>query len=177
MGVSISLKSCMKGGQRNWEKSPDKMKMQNLNIFKEEQDMLLKMRESKGFTLVELMIVVAIIGILAAVAVPYYQRYVAKSRLTSLVMPSVHAVETNISTYYALQSEMPDLTGDSINTFLSDADTHWAKFEKGDDSYTIKITVRTTNSNKDDKFPLKAIGTANDVNVFEAVAQTSNSRL
>ncbi len=53
--------------------------------------MFIKMRESKGFTLVELMIVVAIIGILAAVAVPYYQRYIQKSRLTSLVFPGMHA--------------------------------------------------------------------------------------
>jgi len=51
----------------------------------------------KGFTLIELMIVVAIIGILAAVAIPQYQNYIAKSQV-SRVMGEVGSLRTPIET-------------------------------------------------------------------------------
>lgn len=53
-------------------------------------------KQQKGFTLIELMIVVAIIGILASVAIPMYGDYVTRSKI-SAIMASVGNVKTAIT--------------------------------------------------------------------------------
>ncbi|OCR21954.1 hypothetical protein AFK24_27270 [Pseudomonas syringae] len=49
------------------------------------------MKAQKGFTLIELMIVIAIIGILAAVALPAYQDYTARAKASELILAASSA--------------------------------------------------------------------------------------
>ncbi len=127
------------GGGSGSVKKPDADPWGRAQPHNRRTRMLIKMKESKGFTLVELMIVVAIIGILAAVAVPFYQRYVKKARLTSLVIPGIHAIENSISTYYSVQSTFP--ASDDWLTMTRDADTLcFNRSDEGDlSSFVIEI--------------------------------------
>ena len=67
------------------------------------------MNAQKGFTLIELMIVVAIIGILAAIAIPQYQNYVGRSNVAAAVS-TLSANKTGLEDYVMEYGEFPDGT-------------------------------------------------------------------
>jgi len=63
-------------------------------------------KAQQGFTLIELMIVVAIIGILAAIAIPAYSDYMTRSKVSELLSVGAPA-KTAISEYYITQNTFP----------------------------------------------------------------------
>jgi type IV pilus assembly protein PilA len=64
------------------------------------------MKTRKGFTLIELMIVVAIIGILAAIAIPAYNDYMVRARVSELINVGGNA-KTSVAEYRISKGTMP----------------------------------------------------------------------
>jgi len=71
-------------------------------------------KDEQGFTLIELMIVVAIIGILAAVAIPQYQNFTKKSKASEAKV-ILDAIVTAEASYFAEKDNMTNVLSDLGN--------------------------------------------------------------
>ena len=95
------------------------------------QDMLKRIKREEGFTLVELLIVVAIIAILAAIAIPQFSKYRTRAFVTELNSDLKNA-------YTAAQAYLTDNPGGTVDSL--------AKLQLGGYNASANITVDTTDT-------------------------------
>ena len=76
-------------------------------------------RVQQGFTLIELMIVVAIIGILAAIAIPQYQDYTVRAKVTEAIV-AASPCKLAVSEYFSSNNALPsDVAAAGCSTIAS----------------------------------------------------------
>lgn len=68
-------------------------------------------RKQSGFTLIELMIVVAIIGILAAIALPAYQNYTARAQ-ASEALTATAGIRADLAVFFSEEGDFPESPSD-----------------------------------------------------------------
>ncbi len=101
----------------------------------------------KGFTLIELMIVVAIIGILAAVALPAYQDYTVRAKNSEVILAASGCRTSITETVQSASSQLPLANGWGCESFGSTANpSQYVATVATDGAGTVTVTSRNINN-------------------------------
>jgi type IV pilus assembly protein PilA len=104
----------------------------------------MKRNLQKGFTLIELMIVVAIIGILAAVALPAYQDYTIRAKMSEVVLAASQC-RTSVTEVYQTNNGVSLPTAGKWGCEASGSTTKYVGSIATDNIGAINVTVNATN--------------------------------
>jgi type IV pilus assembly protein PilA len=118
----------------------------------------------KGFTLIELMIVVAIIGILAAVALPAYQDYTVRAKMSELIL-AMSACRTSITEVYQSGGTPPAANGWGCEVSAGQGTKYVQAIEtsvNGAVTATVQSISASVNGSLVTLIPLKSAGTASN---------------
>ena len=131
----------------SWPSNDEASSSQVLNFFETYRRSFAVSRS--GFTLIELMIVIAIIGILASIAFPMYRGQVFKAKLVE-VTNSMSSVATAVVTYYHENQVWPTnnvnaaAIGSNLGVYVADIRADWST---GGNPTTIQTTIKNISAN------------------------------
>ena len=101
------------------------------------------MRE-KGFTLIELMVVIAIVGILMAIALPAYKNYTIRAKVTEGIAAAASA-KTSVTEYFMVNGQLPPGGDNGAAGFTRDLYTEYVDTVDWHDDQRIEIEFNEDN--------------------------------
>lgn len=129
----------------------------------------------KGFTLIELMIVVAIIGILAAIAIPAYQDYIARAKVAEIASLAA-GDKTRLVEHYSLEGSWPAAVADIEDLTEAEDSEYVTAVALGAGTGVITYTIGGIKAGNPDGQTITYTPTDNGGNISWACTSTAEKK-